>query len=95
MGRVNQCKDVTILNKEFSDSDKEPLDITLCIDSEKDFEYSYLSNLLSTYGKLEKLIIDDNNKHAKIKFFKIGSAFRVSFNQIQLILTSSRPTSTS
>lgn len=85
MLRVNQCKDIAILNKEFSDSDKEPLDITLCINSKKDFEYSYLSNLLSTYGKLEKLIIDDDDKHAKIKFFQIGSAFRVSLSMISPI----------
>jgi hypothetical protein len=64
MARVNQCKDIALLNKEFSPSDKEPLDITLCITTDKDFEYSYLSNLLSTFGKLEKLIIDDDMNEA-------------------------------
>lgn len=77
MARVNQCKDLAVLNREFSELDRQPLDITLNIFSEKDFEYGYLSNYLQTYGKLEKLIIDDDNNMAKIKFFQIGSAFRV------------------
>jgi hypothetical protein len=39
MARVGQCKDLAVLNREFSDLDRQPLDITLNISSEKEFEY--------------------------------------------------------
>ena len=77
MLRANQCKDFSILKSEFPDKSRQPLNITLQIDSKNPLEYSYLSNLLSTYGRLEKLLIDESATTAKIKFFSIEDAFKV------------------
>lgn len=79
MVRTNECKDLSVLKSEFPEHERRPLNITLLITSAKKLEYSYLSNLLSTYGKLQKLVIDESSLNAKIKFFSIGSAFRVFF----------------
>lgn len=79
MGEANSCKDPEILKEKFpNEEDYMPLEITLDISSSNELDYSYLSNLLSTFGKVESLVISENKQHAQLKFSSISSSIRVN-----------------